>query len=209
MWNPKPGNHSEEPQCIYSEKWPRTLDIAVTRYIKGGRIIACCKKLQLGRLADGESGRNGSRVPWYFTITPLFGTIAPWGCGINIHRSEQEMNLVGEKLWNKWNNQTRRASVVGLSLCTVTNAHHHCLELFLSYEELSFFFFLSKKTKHAAYLMYAVRVTLEGEETDELKMPALLTLRAPAGHDWKRIHMTTSSTAPVSFLFFFLSIPSL
>lgn len=54
---------------------------------------------------------------------------------------------------------------------------------FLSYEELSFFFFLSKKTKHAAYLMYAVRVTLEGEETDELKMPALLTLRAPAGHD--------------------------
>lgn len=45
-----------------------------------------------------------------------------------------------------------------------------------------FFFNLSSvKTKHAAYLVYAVRVTLERAETDEQKMPALLTARAKAG----------------------------
>lgn len=100
---------------------------------------------------------------------------------------EQEMNLVGEKLWNKRNNKTRIAAKLGLSLCTVTNAHHHCYRLFcLMRNYLSFLFFcfyFSVKTKHAAYLVYAVRVTLERErvETDEQKMPALLTARAPAG----------------------------
>lgn len=44
-----------------------------------------------------------------------------------------------------------------------------------------FSFLISVETKHAAYLVYAVRVTLEGEETDEQKMPALLIARAQAG----------------------------
>lgn len=44
-----------------------------------------------------------------------------------------------------------------------------------------FLFLFSVKTKHAAYLVYAVSVTLMGEETDEQKMPALLSTRAKAG----------------------------
>lgn len=101
------------------------------------------------------------------------------------HHFKEEKNLVGEKLWNKRNNQTRIAADSGLSLCTVTNARHHRFKLFLSYEELIFFLFFvqifCQKTKHAAYLVYAVSVTLEGEETDEQKMPTLLTARAVAG----------------------------
>lgn len=98
-----------------------------------------------GCLADGESWTNGNRVPWFFTITPLFGTIASWGFGVNIHHCEQEMNLVGKKLWNKRNNQTRIATKLGLSLCTVTNAHHHCFELvcLLRNNLFSFFFFFN------------------------------------------------------------------
>lgn len=68
--------------------------------------------------------------PMFFTITPLFGTIASWGFGVNIHHFEQEINLVDEKLWNKRNNQARIAAESGLSLCTVTNVHH-CFKLVL------------------------------------------------------------------------------
>lgn len=151
----------------------------------------------------------------FFTITPLFGTIASWGFGVNFHHFEPEINLVGEKLWNKCNNQTRIATKLGLSLCTVTNVHRHCFELFCPYEELSFLFFpffpflllFPVETKHAAYLVYAVHVTLEGEETDEQKMPALLTARAQAG-------MTESASTwqqrpPFSPLLFFLPASSI
>lgn len=61
----------------------------------------------------------------------------------------------------------------------------------LSNEELSRFsrFFLllwfSVKTKHAAYLVYAVRVTLEGEETDESKMPSLITGMTESASTWR------------------------
>lgn len=47
-----------------------------------GGNLGCREKPPLGRLADGQAGRNGNRVPWFFTITPLCGTI---GFGINIH----------------------------------------------------------------------------------------------------------------------------
>lgn len=63
---------------------------------------------------------------------------------------------------------------LGLSLCTVTNAHQlFCLMRI--YPLFFCFLFISVKTKHAAYRVYAVRVTLEGEETDKQEMPALLT----------------------------------
>lgn len=75
-------------------------------------------------------------------------------------------------------NRTTKQGLPRSSLCTVTNAHHHCLELFCLMRNYLLFFLFSVKTKHAAYLVYAVSVTLEGEETDELKMPALLTARA-------------------------------
>lgn len=88
---------------------------------------------------------------------------------------------MGKKHWNKWNNQTRIATKFGLSLCTVTSAHQYRLELFLCYEEPFFCCFFSVKTKHAADIVYAVCVTLEREETDEQKMPALLTARTQAG----------------------------
>lgn len=61
------------------------------------------------------------------------------------------------------------------------------------------------KTKHAAYLVYAVRVTLEGEETNEQKIPALLTTRTQAG-------MTESASTrrqPVFFTSPFFFQPSL
>lgn len=48
---------------------------------------------------------------------------------------------VGEKLRHKCNNQTRIATKLGLSLCTVTNVHrHHRLELFCPFEEMIFRF---------------------------------------------------------------------
>lgn len=99
---------------------------------------------------------------------------------------EQEMNPVGEKLWNKRNNKTRIAAKLGLSLCTVTNAHHHCYKLFcLMRNYLSFFVPL--------FLIFCQNQTCclscvcctcdswesEREETDKQKMPALLTARAP------------------------------
>lgn len=81
---------------------------------------------------------------------------------------------------------------------------------FLSYEELSFsfsFFFnlSSVKTKHAAYLVYAVRVTLERDETDKQKMPALLTARAQAG----MIDGASTLQMVHRLLFCFVSFPPL
>lgn len=80
----------------------------------------------------------------------------------------------------KWNNQTRIAAKVR-ALFVYSDQRSSSSSRTLSNEELSRFsgFFLllwfSVKTKHAAYLVYAVRVTLEGEETDESKMPSLIT----------------------------------
>lgn len=122
-----------------------------------------------GRLADGQTRRMICRVPWFYTVTPLSGTIASWGFGVIFHHHKQERNPVGEKLRHKCNNQTRIATKLGLSLCTVTNVHrHHRLELFCPFEEIIFRFFFSRhfisffssvKTKHAAYPVYAIRVT--------------------------------------------------
>lgn len=130
----------------------------------------------------------------FFTVTPHFGTNASWGFGVNIHHFEQEINLVGEKLQNKRNNQTKIVAKSGLSLCTVTNTHHHCFELFCLMRNYLFFLLFSVKTKHAAYLVYAVSVTLEGEETDETNDASSANCSRRGGHDLKRIHMTTSST---------------
>lgn len=74
----------------------------------------------------------------------------------------------------------------------------------LSNEELSrfsvFFFLLlwfSVKTKHAAYLVYAVRVTLEGEETDESKMPSLITGMTESASTWRhRPRLLSPSLSP-------------
>lgn len=69
-----------------------------------------------------------------------------------------------------WNSQTRIAAQLGLSLCTVTNAHRHCFGLFLSYEEY-LFIFCQNQTCCLSHVCCTC-VTLEGAETDELKMPA-------------------------------------
>lgn len=116
---------------------PQEAPASVTREIGGN--LDCCEKLRPGRLADGPGGKNGNRIPWFFTITRLLGAIASWGFGVIIHHFQQEIDLVGEKLWNKRNNQTRIAAESGLTLCTVTNARHHRFKLFSSYEEFSFF----------------------------------------------------------------------
>lgn len=206
---PKPGNHSDvEKYRSVLKKCPRSL-VSQSPEKSGGGDLGSCKKPRLGRLADGQGGRNGNRVPWFFTITPLFGTIASWGFGVNIHHFEQEINLVGEKLWNKRNNQTRIARKVGAFFVYSDQRSSSLFQTFLSYEELSLFFssffvLLSVKTKHAAYLVYAVSVTLEGEETDETKDASSANHSRRGGRDWKRIHMTTSSTglSHLSFSFF-------
>lgn len=64
---------------------------------------------------------------------------------------------------------------------------------------LFFFLFFSVKTKHAAYLVYAVHVTLVGEETDEQKMPALLTAHIQAD-------ITKSASTPSSFTGLFAAL---
>lgn len=157
----------------------------------GGAVATHCGWVTVGEMANVYHG--------FFTITPLFGTIASWGFSVQIHHFEREINLLGEKLWNKQNNQTRIAADSGLSLCTVTNAHHQYFKLFLSYEELTF----SVRTKHAAYLVYAVSVTLEGEETDEQTMPALLTASIEAGMpesaSTRQHRPLVFSTSPFSF----------
>lgn len=85
---------------------------------------------------------------------------------------------MGKKLWNKRNNQTKDGRRVwAFFVYSDQRNHDHRLKLFLSYEKFSFFFFFSfflfkfsVKTKHAAYLVYAV--TLKGEEKDKQKMAA-------------------------------------
>lgn len=209
---PKPGNHSDvEKYRSVLKKCPRSL-VSQSPEKSGGGDLGSCKKPRLGRLADGQGGRNGNRVPWFFTITPLFGTIASWGFGVNIHHFEQEINLVGEKLWNKRNNQTRIARKVGAFFVYSDQRSSSLFRTFLSYEELSFFFLLllllfllSVKTKHAAYLVYAVSVTLEGEETDETK-DASSANRSRRRRAWLKAHPHDNivhwSFPPLLFIFF-------
>lgn len=66
---------------------------------------------------------------------------ASWGFGVNIHHFEQEINLVGARSFgtNRTTKQ-RLPQKLGLSLCTVTNAHHHCLELFCLMRNYLLFF---------------------------------------------------------------------
>lgn len=52
---------------------------------RGGVVSAVRRSCSQFVPADGYAGRDGSRVPWFFTITPLFGTVASWGFGVNIH----------------------------------------------------------------------------------------------------------------------------
>lgn len=154
----KPGYHGDVSQVNTAnwKKCPRRFRVT------GGK-----KNPWPGRLADGQTRRMICRVPWFYTVTPLSGTVASWGFSVIFHHHKQERNPVGEKLRHKCNNQTRIATKLGLSLCTVTNVHrHHRLELFCPFEEIIFrfirlfFFSLSSvKTKHAAYLVYAIRVT--------------------------------------------------
>lgn len=78
---------------------------------------------------------------FFFTITPLFGTTASWGCGFNIYHFEREINLVGEKsLETKWNNQTRIAAKFR-ALFVYSDQRSSSSFRTLSYEELSLFFF--------------------------------------------------------------------
>lgn len=96
----------------------------------------------------------------------------------------------GKALEQKWNNQTRIAAKVR-ALFVYSDQRSSSSSRTLSNEELSRFsgFFLllwfSVKTKHAAYLVYAVRVTLEGEETDESKMPSLITGMTESASTWR------------------------
>lgn len=145
----------------------------------------------------------------FFKITPLFGTIASWGFGVNFHHFEPEINLVGEKLWNKCNNQTRIATKSGLSLCTVTNVHHHCFELFCPYEELSFLFFFFSffafiSCRNQTCCLSRVCCTCDswGRGNWRTKDASSANRSRPGGHDWKRINMTTTSTVFTSPLFF-------
>lgn len=113
-------------------------------------------------------GRDGSNVPWFFTITLLFKSIVTWDYGI--HRG---MGCFGT-------NQTRMTTQLGVPC--VQWPRTSSLRTFLSYKEVSFFFFC--QTKHAAFLVYAVRVWLEEEKTDKWTIPISLMLKLA----WLRVH---------------------
>lgn len=102
------------------------------------------------------------------------------------HGDSALMSTVLKKSWwarsfgtNEQPNKDRH--ILGAFFVNSDESSSSLFGTFLSYEELSFFYLSSVKTKHAAYLVYAVCVTLERDETDEQKMPALLTARAKAG----------------------------
>ena len=90
-------------------------------------------------LRIGQAGRNGNRVPWFFTITPLFGTIASWGFGVNIHHFERR----GGREALDQNGTTKQGSPpkVGAFFVYSDQRSSSLFRTFLSYEELSFSFF--------------------------------------------------------------------
>lgn len=148
----------------------------------------------------------------FYNHSSLFGTIASRGFGVNIHRFlNKRWNLVGEKLWNKRNNQTRMATKkkkrLRLSLCTVTNAHHHCYELFCLIRIFLclFLFFCQNQTCCLSRVCCTCDSGGRGNRRTKNKDASSANRSRPGGHDWKRIHMTTSSTAlfHLSFSFFF------
>lgn len=158
-------------------------------------IFGSCKRLQLGHLVDGQARRINS-VPWFFTITPLSGTIASWGFAVNFHHFEQEINLVGEKLWNKQNNQTRIATKLGLSLCTVTNVHH-CFELFCpmrNYLYFCFFAFVFRWNQTCCLSRVCCTCDFWRRGNWRTKDASSANRSRSGRHDWKRINVTTTST---------------
>lgn len=96
----------------------------------------------------------------------LYNHPSLWDCcsvGLRCYRPPFQTRPVTRSL--ETNKQTKMASESRLSLCTATNAHYHRCELFFFFNpkrNINLFFFFSEvyflsKTKHAAYLMYAVR----------------------------------------------------
>lgn len=106
---------------------------------KSGGFPSLLREAAAGSSHGWASSENYQRLPWCFPITRP-GTIASWSFGVSFYHSEQEIHLVGEKLWNKCDNQTRITTKLGRSLCTVTNAHHRCFELFCPMRNYLFFF---------------------------------------------------------------------
>lgn len=94
------------------------------------------------------------------------------------------------------NNQTRIAAQLGLSLCTVTNAHHR-FELFcLMRNNLFFsvvFIFLSKPNMLLISCMLYVCDSW-GRGNWQTKDASSANRLRPGGHDWKCIHMTSSTS---------------
>lgn len=137
-------------KCGEVPEWTSEVLREVTvRRLRKPRSLDCQKKMR-----PILQARRTIKPVTFYNHPPLFWTFASWGFGAT------------EKLGNQPNSRTRMASESGLSLRMVTNAHYHRFGLFSSYEELSTLFFFSEvyflsTTKHAAYLVYAVRATLE------------------------------------------------
>lgn len=103
----------------------------------------------------------------------------------------------GGKLWNK-NGTTKQGlpQKWGLSLCTVTNAHRHPPELCLMRNYLVFlvfFFIIMIFCQNQTCCLSRVRCTCDfGRRGNWWIKDAI----SDNWHDWKRIHLTSSSTPP-------------
>lgn len=146
-----------------------------------GKNLACCKKRQLGS-SVGWSG-------WVATVSHGFVqsllSLEP-----SRHGDSALMSTTLNKSWIWWarsfgtNGTTKQGSphTRGLLCVQWPTLIIILWNIFVLWGTIFFFFFfifLLSKTKHAAYLVYAVLVTLE--RTDEQKMPALLTAHAKTG----------------------------
>lgn len=168
---------------------------------RGGKNLGCPEKPRLGRLADGQAGRNGNRVPWFFTITPLFGTIASWGFGVNIHHLWTRDESGGREALEQTEQQNKDRRKVGAFFVYSDQRSSSLLQTFLSYEELSFFFVLLFLffCQNQTCCLSCVCCTCDSWERESgnwrTKDAGSANRSRPGGHDWKRIHMTTLSTS--------------
>ena len=177
----KPGGGLSDvvPQCIYSEKVPQENPGG------GGALPLQEAAAELGEMATVSHDLLQS--------LPLFGTIASWSLGVHAHRREWEINLEASEP-TETPKQGFAEKGFGGFLCVqwpmliiVWNFF-----FFVSFKGILFlfciFFFFFCQTKHAAYIVYAVRVTSWGRGKWQTKKDASSARRSHprGGRDAKK-----------------------
>lgn len=147
MWNqyPKPGNHGDvEKYHSVFKMSPRRLSHQRNQGGKTSAVARSCGQF-VSRMVTGT---NGHRVPWFFTITPLLGTIASWGFGVKHPPFFWTRDKSGGQKALEQNGTTKQGSPQSLGFLCVQWPTLIIIvwNFFLSYEELSFLVFCQNQT---------------------------------------------------------------